>query len=84
MAREKTLRLQLLGALILLGRFSLESVQTIGFCMCGLRSPVADSPRPALPGLTLTPAEQLTWSGLQWCLGRQERRSRSLDQDLTP
>jgi hypothetical protein len=72
MAEEKTLRLQMIGALILLGRFLMESVQAAGLCMWGVRLPVADDPGAALPRPSLTAAEQLTWSGLQWRLGRQK------------
>ena len=72
MTEEKTLRLQLLGALILLGRFLMECILAAGFSMWGVRRPVADDPGTALPRPCLTPAEQLTWCGLQWRLGRQK------------
>lgn len=73
MAEEKTLRVQLLGATILLGRFFLVSIQMTGFCMCGLQPPVMEQD-PGLPKLSLTLTERLTWSGLQWRLGRQKLR----------
>ena len=73
MAEDKTLRLQLLGALILLGRFFLEGAQTIAFCTCGLRPPALDEPGPPLPKPCLTLTERLTWSGLQCLLARKSR-----------
>jgi len=45
MAEEKTLRVQLLGALILLGRFFVVGIQTTGFCMCCLQPPVMEDYR---------------------------------------
>jgi len=80
MSEESTLLLRLLGALRLVGRELLEGIRTSGFSACGLRPPAWDELEQPQPGLTL--AEELTWSGLQWRLGRQRRRPGAADQAL--
>jgi hypothetical protein len=76
MAKEKTLRLQLLGALIVLGRFFVAGFVVTGYCMAGLQPPAlplargrsADAP-------SLTPGEWLTWTALEWRLSRAGDRA---------
>lgn len=84
MTQEKILRLQLLGALILIGRFLWECIQAAGFCMWSLPRPVEDDQRQAMPPLSLSPTEQLTWSGLLWHLGRRKPPSGTHGEALLP
>jgi hypothetical protein len=85
MALEKMMRLQLLGALIMFGRFFVAGFFLTGYYMAGL-------PAPALPPArgrsadtpSLTPGEWLTWTALEWRLARAGDRAPVLTAGSLP
>ena len=76
MAKEKMLRLQLLGALIVIGRFLAPGFMLTCYYMAGLPAPALPLARGRsadAPSLTL--GEWLTWTALEWHLARAGDRA---------